>query len=174
VLCAERAVGEEPFVVFLVDDFLIREGAGVTADLAHAYYNSGKPQISMMSVEGPDISKYGVVRPGPVLGQVAETFEKPPLRDAASDLASIGRYLLTPRVFEVCAAKAWGIAAKFSCQMGSTLLFGVISVSPNDYFVRSLNKIAHKYLPLLQIALLKSAFQSIGLQYPWWVGSHWQ
>jgi UTP--glucose-1-phosphate uridylyltransferase len=55
-------------VVFLADDFLIREGAGVTADLAHAYSNSGKSQISVMSVEGPDISKYGVVRPGPVLG----------------------------------------------------------------------------------------------------------
>ena len=46
-----------------------------------------------MSVEGPDISKYGVVRPGPVLGQVAEIFEKPPLLDAASDLVSIGRYI---------------------------------------------------------------------------------
>ena len=99
-------------MVFLADDFLIREGAGVTADLAHAYYNSGKPQISMMSVEGPDISKYGVVRPGPVLGQVAETFEKPPLRDAASDLASIGRYLLTPRVFEVLRSQGLGYSGE--------------------------------------------------------------
>ena len=61
-----------------------------------------------MSVEGPDISKYGVVRPGPVLGQVAKIFENPPLLNVASDLVSMIRYILTPRVFEVLRSQCLG------------------------------------------------------------------
>ena len=63
VLCAERAVGDEPFAVLLADDFLTDYEPGVTADLVHAFENSGKSQISVMEVNGPDISKYGVVVP---------------------------------------------------------------------------------------------------------------
>ena len=63
VLCAERAVGNDPFAVLLADDFLTYEGAGVTADLARAFAVSGKTQLSVMEVNGPDISKYGVVVP---------------------------------------------------------------------------------------------------------------
>ena len=63
VLCAERAVGNDPFAVLLADDFLTYEGHGVTADLARAFETSGKTQLSVMEVNGSDISKYGVVVP---------------------------------------------------------------------------------------------------------------
>jgi len=56
VLCAERAVGNDPFAVLLADDFLTYEGSGVTADLARAFATSGKTQLSVMEVNGPDIS----------------------------------------------------------------------------------------------------------------------
>ena len=49
--------------VLLADDFLTYEGAGVTADLARAFAATGKTQLSVMEVNGPDISKYGVVVP---------------------------------------------------------------------------------------------------------------
>ena len=45
VLCAERAVWDEPFWVFLADDFLVREGASVTMDLAQVYTHSGKSKF---------------------------------------------------------------------------------------------------------------------------------
>lgn len=101
VLCAERAVGTEPFAVLLADDFLTFSGAGVTADLVDAYHNSGHSQLSVMEVDGPDISKYGVVAPGPVEGSVAGLIEKPAYDDAPSNLASIGRYVLTPDIFDI-------------------------------------------------------------------------
>jgi UTP--glucose-1-phosphate uridylyltransferase len=101
VLCAERAVGNDPFAVLLADDFLTYEGAGVTADLALAFEKSGKTQLSVMEVNGPDISKYGVVVPNGEAGSVAGLVEKPDADKAPSNLASIGRYVLNPDIFDV-------------------------------------------------------------------------
>ena len=61
VLCAERAVGKDPFAVLLADDFITDNKRGVTSALVDAYLNSGKSQLSIMKVDGPEISKYGVV-----------------------------------------------------------------------------------------------------------------
>ena len=99
VLCAERAVGNEPFAVLLADDFLTYDGAGVTADLIEAYENSGKMQLSVMEVDGPDISKYGVVNINKKSGSVEGLVEKPSFINAPSNLASVGRYVLCSRYF---------------------------------------------------------------------------
>ena len=101
VLCAERAVGNDPFAVLLADDFLTYQGAGVTADLARAFAASGNTQLSVMEVNGPDISKYGVVVPNGEPGSVAGLVEKPDANKAPSNLASIGRYVLTPDIFDI-------------------------------------------------------------------------
>ena len=102
VLCAERVVGDEPFAVLLADDFLtIGEGGGVTSDLVRAFGATGRTQLSVMEVDGPDISKYGVVVPGSVPGSVAGLVEKPAAHDAPSNMASIGRYVLTPDIFDI-------------------------------------------------------------------------
>ncbi|MBF9020242.1 UTP--glucose-1-phosphate uridylyltransferase GalU [Rhodobacterales bacterium HKCCA1058] len=100
VLCAERVVGSEPFAVLLADDFLTCEGEGATAELVRAFEASGRTQLSVVEVNGPDISKYGVVVPGPVPGSVAGLVEKPAAEDAPSNWASIGRYVLTPDIFD--------------------------------------------------------------------------
>ena len=101
VLCAERAVGSDPFAVLLADDFLIGSDHGVTADLARAFKTTGKSQLSVMEVNGPDISKYGVVVPGDTQGAIAGLVEKPDAASAPSNLASIGRYVLTPDIFDI-------------------------------------------------------------------------
>ena len=100
VLCAERAVGDDPFAVLLADDFLADYEPGVTADLVQAFASSGKFQLSVMEVDGPDISKYGVVVPNGEGAGIAGLVEKPDASDAPSNLASIGRYVLTPDVFD--------------------------------------------------------------------------
>ena len=100
VLCAERVVGGEPFAVLLADDFLTDYPPGVTADLVHAFIKTGKSQISIMEVEGPNISKYGVVIPNGTGAGIAGLVEKPDANDAPSNLASIGRYALTPDIFD--------------------------------------------------------------------------
>jgi UTP--glucose-1-phosphate uridylyltransferase len=102
VLCAERVVGDEPFAVLLADDFLtLGQGGGVTSDLVRAFDTTGRTQLSVMEVDGPDISKYGVVVPGSVPGSVAGLVEKPAAHDAPSNMASIGRYVLTPDIFDI-------------------------------------------------------------------------
>lgn len=108
VLCAERAVGNEPFAVLLADDFLSTQGDGVTADLVKAYQKSGKTQLSVMEVNGPEISQYGVVNPGATAGSVAGLVEKPNAQDAPSNLASIGRYILTPDIFDILKTQTAG------------------------------------------------------------------
>ena len=100
VLCAERVVGGDPFAVLLADDFLTDYEPGVTADLAQAFEISGKSQLSVMEVDGPDISKYGVVVPNGSGPDIVGLVEKPDLNDAPSNLASIGRYVLTSDIFE--------------------------------------------------------------------------
>ena len=108
VLCAERVVGGEPFAVLLADDFIAAEGRGVTADLVRAYEASGQSQLSVMRVAGEAISRYGVVVPGGWGGEVAGLVEKPKFEDAPSDLASIGRYVLTPDIFDILRGQAAG------------------------------------------------------------------
>ena len=100
VLCAERAVGGDPFAVLLADDFLTDYEPGVTADLAQAFANSWKSQLSVMEVDGPAISKYGVVVPNESVVGIAGLVEKPVASEAPSNLASIGRYVLTHDIFE--------------------------------------------------------------------------
>jgi UTP--glucose-1-phosphate uridylyltransferase len=109
VLCAERVVGDDPFAVLLADDFLTHgEGGGVTSDLVRAFEATGRTQLSVMEVDGPDISKYGVVVPGSVLGSVAGLVEKPAAEDAPSNMASIGRYVLTPDIFDILRTQPLG------------------------------------------------------------------
>jgi len=101
VLCAERVVGGDPFAVLLADDFLTFDGAGITRDLVGGFDRTGKTQLSVMEVSGPDISKYGVIVPGAHPGSVAGLVEKPSPEVAPSNLASIGRYVLTPDIFDI-------------------------------------------------------------------------
>jgi len=101
VLCAERVVGNEPFALLLADDFLTYNGNGITSDLIRRYEKTGKIQLSIMKVDGPDISKYGVVVTNNKTGLVSGLIEKPNFENAPSNLASIGRYILTPDIFDI-------------------------------------------------------------------------
>lgn len=108
VWCAERAVGDNPFAVLLADDFLTDYERGVTADLVAAFEKTGKSQLSVMEVDAPDISKYGIIVPNCSGRSIAGLVEKPDPIDAPSNLASIGRYILTPDIFKVLNGLAKG------------------------------------------------------------------
>tara|TARA_B100000780_G_scaffold277578_1_gene248614 strand:+ start:427 stop:1278 length:852 start_codon:yes stop_codon:yes gene_type:complete len=107
ILCAERAVGNEPFAVLLADDFLTFCGKGVTANLVEAFNRSGKAQLSVMQVKELDISKYGIVKfhEKNVVGLI----EKPDIKNAPSNFASIGRYVLIPEIFEILSNQKPGL-----------------------------------------------------------------
>ncbi|GAB2025505.1 UTP--glucose-1-phosphate uridylyltransferase GalU [Lactovum odontotermitis] len=107
VLQAKAFVGDEPFVVMLGDDLMNINGEGepLTKQLIADYEETHASTIAVMEVPHKDVDKYGVIAPeGEVskgLYNVAEFVEKPAVDKAPSDLAIIGRYLLTPEIFEI-------------------------------------------------------------------------
>ena len=110
VLCAERVVGNEPFALLLADDFITYEGKGITSDLIRGFEKTGKNQLSVMNVDGPNISKYGVIVPHKDTGLVAGLIEKPNFENTPSNLASIGRYILTPDIFDILRSLSISVA----------------------------------------------------------------
>ncbi|MEM7280341.1 MAG: UTP--glucose-1-phosphate uridylyltransferase GalU [Pseudomonadota bacterium] len=105
VLCARPVVGDEPFAVLLADDLIMdSEGAGVMSQMAEHY---NRYQCSILGVERvpkEDTDKYGIVSPLPFaegLGNVEAIVEKPPTDEAPSNLAVVGRYILTSRIFDM-------------------------------------------------------------------------
>ena len=77
VLCAERVVGNEPFALLLADDFITYKGNGITSDLIMGFEKTGKTQLCAMQVNGPEISKYGVLALSNETGLVTGVIEKP-------------------------------------------------------------------------------------------------
>ncbi|MDR3157240.1 MAG: UTP--glucose-1-phosphate uridylyltransferase GalU [Lactobacillales bacterium] len=104
VLQARAFVGDEPFVVMLGDD-LMTDTTPLTKQLMDNYQKTHASTIAVMKVPRNEVSSYGVIKPdGKVddrLYNVASFVEKPKPEDAPSDLAIIGRYLLTPEIFKV-------------------------------------------------------------------------
>ena len=112
VLCAERVVGNEPFALLLADDFLTYKGNGITSDLIMGFEKTGKTQLCAMKVNGPEISKYGVIVSNNETDMVTGLIEKPNFENAPSNLASIGRYVLTPDIFDILRNQPIGVGGE--------------------------------------------------------------
>ncbi|MBC7933550.1 MAG: UTP--glucose-1-phosphate uridylyltransferase GalU [Rubrivivax sp.] len=102
ILQAKDFVEGEPFAVMLSDDIVDAKVPALKQMLA-IFEETGAPVLGTMSVAGEDISRFGVldaeeVRPG--VFRVRDMIEKPPFAEAPSDLAIIGRYILTPDIFD--------------------------------------------------------------------------
>jgi UTP--glucose-1-phosphate uridylyltransferase len=96
-------VGDEPFFVLLADDLIRNEGKGAVAQMADVYQRFGCSVLAVQEVPREETKQYGIVQvePGPQ-GELRVTsiVEKPEPSLAPSNLAVVGRYLLTPRIFE--------------------------------------------------------------------------
>ena len=122
VLCAERAVAGDPFAVLLADDFLTDYIPGVTADLVGAFQKTGNSQISYMPVDEAYISQYGVIIPSADGHGVIGLVEKPRQDEAPSNLASIGRYVLTSDIFDTLRTLPAGSAGEIQLADALNLL----------------------------------------------------
>lgn len=104
VLTAKAFIGDEPFVVMLGDD-LMEDKKPLTRQLMDSFEQTGASTLAVMKVPHEDTAKYGVINPiekvNDSLYSVREFVEKPKPEDAPSDLAIIGRYLLTPEIFDI-------------------------------------------------------------------------
>ncbi|OUU25013.1 MAG: UTP--glucose-1-phosphate uridylyltransferase [Candidatus Endolissoclinum sp. TMED37] len=101
ILRAEKVVGNEPFAVILADDFIPILNEGVTKRLIDSYKENLAPQLAAIKVPKSEISKYGVISFNDQTGCVSGLTEKPKTEEALSDLASIGRYILNPNIFDI-------------------------------------------------------------------------
>lgn len=104
VLQAKAFVGNEPFVVMLGDD-IMEDKVPLTKQLMDCYETTHAANIAVMKVPHEETYKYGIIDPegevGKGLYNVKSFVEKPSPEDAPSDLAIIGRYLLTPEIFDI-------------------------------------------------------------------------
>ena len=102
VLCAAPAVGNEPFAVILADD-LIDAPKGALAQMMDVYNATGSSVLGVETVDPSQTGSYGIVEiePKEVYQRVTSIVEKPKPADAPSNLAVVGRYILTPAIFDL-------------------------------------------------------------------------
>ena len=109
VLVARELVGQEPFAVILADDVIDADPPAIK-QMIDVFERVNGPVLAVERVPREEISSYGIIAPMPntALGdgifQVRDLVEKPAMSEAPSDLAIIGRYILTPDIFPCLAA----------------------------------------------------------------------
>ncbi|HEY7599265.1 MAG TPA: UTP--glucose-1-phosphate uridylyltransferase GalU [Candidatus Limnocylindrales bacterium] len=107
VLMAKELVGHEPFAVILSDDVVVGDRPCI-GQLIEAHRHTHGSVVAVMEVPQDEVSRYGIIDPDPVrppghddrLHKVRGLVEKPSPEQAPSNLAIIGRYVLTPKIFE--------------------------------------------------------------------------
>ena len=104
VLMAKELVGDEPFAVMLPDDVMLNPGGTpVTGQLIEQHRAHRGSVIALHRVPRDETSRYGIVAPVREehrLVEIGDLVEKPPVDEAPSDLAVLGRYILSPKIFD--------------------------------------------------------------------------
>jgi len=114
VYCARTFVGDDPFAVLLGDDIMYSDQPVIGQLIEHAE-KTGCPVIGCQEVSPENISKYGSVEHSQRSGRrarVTNLIEKPKPEDAPSNLAVLGRYVLTPDIFEILADTPRGVGGE--------------------------------------------------------------
>jgi len=104
VLCAKPIIGDEPFAVLLPDDLIWNRGPGALSQMADAAQASGASEIAVQNVPHDQTGSYGIVATEAFEGRegrITAMVEKPNPEVAPSNLAVVGRYILSPRIFEL-------------------------------------------------------------------------
>ena len=105
VLCAKSVVGNEPFAVILADDLIDGgEHAHCMTQMASTFEYNRCSVLGVEEVPHEETEKYGIVKSDPItegLSRVSSIVEKPKPDEAPTNLAVVGRYILTPRIFEL-------------------------------------------------------------------------
>lgn len=105
ILTGRRLVGDNPFAVVLADDLCINPGAdGILQQMVQLYKQFRCSIVAIQEVPREDVSKYGIIAGETIrddIFRVNSMVEKPQPEDAPSNLAIIGRYILTPDIFDL-------------------------------------------------------------------------
>jgi UTP--glucose-1-phosphate uridylyltransferase len=104
ILTGEVLVGDEPFAVILADDYCVTEGDGVLTQMVELYQKHQCSIVAIEEIPREETNRYGVISGEAIadnLYRVNEMVEKTEPQNAPSNLAIIGRYILTPDIFEI-------------------------------------------------------------------------
>jgi UTP--glucose-1-phosphate uridylyltransferase len=106
ILTGRRLIGEQAFGVILSDDLCMPavDGVGVMAQMVKLYKQFRCSIVAIQEVDGEDIEKFGVIEGEKLkenIFRVSNMVEKPKLAEAPSNMAIIGRYILTPDIFDI-------------------------------------------------------------------------
>jgi len=104
VWCARHLIGDQPVAVLLADDLILPQKGkpGCLAEMVTAWQENGGNMVAAMEVAPDQTSSYGIITPGKTKGILTEVkglVEKPQPKDAPSNLAVVGRYIIEPGVF---------------------------------------------------------------------------
>ncbi|HWG92323.1 MAG TPA: UTP--glucose-1-phosphate uridylyltransferase GalU [Candidatus Thermoplasmatota archaeon] len=103
IACARNYIGDEPFAVLLGDDIVVSE-VPCTKQLMRHYHRHGRSVLGVETVPPEKVESYGIVSPGARLDEdlyiVKDLVEKPKRAEAPSNLGILGRYILTPEIFD--------------------------------------------------------------------------
>lgn len=107
ILCAKSFVGDEPFAVLLGDDIVVPNNKPALLQLIDAYNDTGNSILGVQKVQHKEVDKYGIVSPSKEIistnkvFKIVDVVEKPPVIEAPSDYAVLGRYILKPEIFDI-------------------------------------------------------------------------
>ncbi|NNM52115.1 MAG: UTP--glucose-1-phosphate uridylyltransferase GalU [Pseudomonadales bacterium] len=107
ILTGEPLIGDESFAVLLADDLCLSEGQGVLAQMIELYRQFRCSIVAIEEVSPEETHKYGVIAGDPLredLYRIEQMVEKPARGQEPSNLAIIGRYILTPDIFDILRA----------------------------------------------------------------------
>jgi UTP--glucose-1-phosphate uridylyltransferase len=128
VLMARELVGNEPFAVLLADD-VIDADVPCLKQMMQVFDQTQCSVLAAQVIEGPAISSYGVLKVKPAdarfggrLYEIMDMVEKPKLEEAPSNIAVIGRYILTPTVFETLSQTKAGVGGELQLTDGMRAL----------------------------------------------------
>ena len=104
ILCAKTFVGNEPFAVLLGDDVVYNDNKPCLKQLIDCYEEYKTSVLGVQTVEPQDVNKYGIVGGLHIedrVYKVKNIIEKPAVEEAPSNVAILGRYIITPKIFEI-------------------------------------------------------------------------
>ena len=116
ILCAEKFVGDEPFAILLGDDIVDNDEYPAIKQLTDFYEKVETSIVGVQEVELKDTSKYGIIKPNGVITsgycRISDMVEKPRPEEAPSQMAVLGRYVLTPKIFDLLKTQQEGVCGE--------------------------------------------------------------
>jgi len=139
ILCAKHLINDEPFAVLLPDVFVldkkIRQKSFSFLQLINSWDNTGISQLMIEEVESKNIEKYGIVDPNEKKINLFDTvplrglIEKPAFQDAPSNLAVLGRYILSPKIFDLLEGIRPGVGGEIQLTDALSELLGHVGLN---------------------------------------------